>query len=148
MITDRLTSFLTATALNATAVGNFALGETVDIQNLRDIGQGTPLYLVISVAETVTGGGTSAVSFSLASDAEDPLDPAGATTHLTTQVFDVADLNAGTTIMTVMIPWEGPQYERYVGIIQHTTGAALTAGSVNAFLTPTPQSKRIYAEYA
>lgn len=146
MITDKLTTFADALALNTGGAGDYVLGSTIDIGDLRDIGNGTMLYLVISVAETVTGGG--GLSFSLVSDAVDPVLPASATKHVTTPEFSAADLNAGENIITVALPLEGPTYERYVGIVQHTSGGAFTGGVINAFLTPTPQRNRHYDEYA
>lgn len=148
MISDNLTTFCSALALNTGGVAGYALGETIDMGNLRDIGQGTMLYLVISVAATCTSAGSATAQFALVSDAVDPILPASATVHMETPVFAVAALSAGTNLITVAIPWEGPTYERYVGIRQTTGGAAFTGGTINAFLTPTPQSNRAYADYS
>lgn len=147
MITDKLTTFCDSLALNTGAAGDYALGDVIDLQDLRDIGNGTPLYLVISVAVQATSGGSATLGFSLVSDAQNPVTPASASVHLTTADFAVADLVAGKSIAQIAIPLEGIEYERYVGIVQHTKVAAFTAGAVDAFLTMVPQNNKHYPEY-
>ncbi|MCG9104142.1 hypothetical protein LH462_10480, partial [Laribacter hongkongensis] len=44
---------------------------------------------------------------------------------------------AGTVLAAVQLPMEGSKpYERFVGVQQVTGTAAVTAGKINAFLTP------------
>lgn len=147
MITDTLTTFLDSAALNTGAVDRYFVGDVIDMQDLRDIGNGMPLYLVISVAVAATSGGSATLQFDLVSDAQAAIDPDTSTVHLSTPVFAVADLVAGASIVQVAIPMQGVAYERFVGLVQITGGAAFTAGAVDAFLTTTPQNNIHYAEY-
>ena len=148
MITDKLTTLCTAVALNTGGAGNYVLGDSIDIGTLRDIGQGTEMFLVVTVETTLTSGGSATLQIALTSDAVDPNNASTATVHATSAVLAVADGSAGVNLLTVQIPWEGAAYERYLGIRQITAGAAFTGGKINAFFTPTPSSKRVYAEYA
>lgn len=148
MIRDTLTTFCRDTALNTGAAGSYLIGDVIDIGNLRDIGQHTPLYLVITVAITATSAGAATGQFALVSDAAAAITPGTATVHAESQAFAVADMSAGTNLLTVSLPWQGPEYERYVGIRQTTGVAAFTAGAINAFLTMTPQNNHSYPEYS
>lgn len=146
MITDSRTTFALGTALNTGGAASYLLGDVIDIGDLRDLGEGNPIYLVISVETTATSGGSATAAFSLCSDAQAAIAVDGSqTVHATSRVFPVADLAAGTTVFQIALPMEGPAYERYVGIVQTTGTAAFTAGAVNAFLTQTPQNWKAYA---
>ena len=147
MITDKLTRFCTATALNTGAAGTYLVGDVVDMQAARDIGQGVPIYLVVSVATTATSGGSATLQVQLASDAQEAIATDGsASVHAVSATFAVADMTAGTNVMKAIIPMEGVEYERYLGLLQITGGAAFTAGAIDAFLTPTPAGWKAYAD--
>jgi hypothetical protein len=135
MITDKLTTFCNATALNTGAAGTYLIGDVVNLEDVRDIGQGNPLYLVINVETTATSGSTATATFKLASDAQAAIHVSTSTVHLVTPTFAVADMVAGTNIMRAVIPMEGNAYEQFIGILQVTGTAAFTAGKVDAFLT-------------
>jgi hypothetical protein len=86
------------------------------------------------------------VSFVVASDAQSPLAADGsATVHQRTAAFAKAALVAGKTIVLPMA-LEDPAYERYLGILQDVGVAALTAGKINAFLTPDPKQWKALAD--
>lgn len=146
MITDKLTTFCSATALNTGAAGVYMLGDDVDIEVLRELGF-SELYLVVNVAVTATSGGSATCAVSLVSDAQSPLTPASATVHITSAAFPVADMVAGTNLLTVKLPLQGAEYEQYLGIKQTTGGVAFTGGAIEAFLTPTVQANRSYPDY-
>jgi hypothetical protein len=148
MITDKLTTLCRAVALNTGGAGSYVIGDAIDIGDLRDIGQGTDLYLVVTVETTLTSGGSATLQIALTSDDAAANHATTSTVHATSAVMAVADGAAGASILTTTIPWEGAAYERYLCIRQITAGAAFTAGKINAYLTPTPSSKRVYAEYA
>jgi len=57
-------------------------------------------------------------------------------------------LTAGTNLAKVVIPMEGNEYERYVGLVQVTGTAAFTAGVVDAFLTLNPAGWKAVPEGA
>lgn len=136
MILDKLNEFADATALNTGAAGGYLIGNQIDLGlNGRDVGNGEPLYLVIQVDTAITAGAYGAVAFSLASDATAVIDPAASTKHLTTPVFTVgAGIAAGTVLYAGAIPSEWNAYEQFLGIVQTTGVAAVTAGAVSAFL--------------
>ncbi|MBM61907.1 MAG: hypothetical protein CL484_03025 [Acidobacteria bacterium] len=148
MIRDNLTTFCRATALNTGAAGSYLIGDVVPLGDQRDIGLHTPLYLVVTMAVTATSGGAATGKFALVSDSQAAINPATATVHMETPEFAVADMSAGTNLITVSIPWQGPEYETYLGLVQTTGTAAFTAGAINAFLTMTPQTNNAYPEYA
>lgn len=139
MITDKLTQFASAVAMDTGAAGTYLVGDVVDLEVARDVGQGYPLYLVINIETTATSGGSATASFTLASDAQAAIAADGsATAHLTTPVVAVAALVAGKNMLKAVIPMEGLEYERYLGILQTTGVAAFTAGKIDAFLTINP----------
>jgi hypothetical protein len=148
MIRDNLNTFCAAEALNTGGAGSYLIGDVYDIETLRDMGQGVGLYLVITMAVTATSGGSATGKFALVSDAQAAITPGTATVHVESPEFAVADMSAGTNILTVALPWQGNTYERYIGIVQTTGTAAFTAGAINAFLTPTPQANVAYPDYS
>ena len=142
MIMDERTEFADATALNTGAPGSYLIGDVVDLSNVRDIGSGQPIYLVVMVATTATSGGSATLTVQLVTD--DNASLSSPTVVAQSAVWDVADLTAGTIVWMVPLPHEGVAYERYIGIRQVTGTAAFTAGALNAFLTLDPQSHRVY----
>ncbi len=137
MILDTFNEFCDATALNTGAAASYLLGNQIDLGAVpRDIGVGEPLYLVIQVATAITAAATGTLQLHLASDAAAAMTPATATKHFSTTALDAAaGIAAGTVLAVVAVPMEGPVYERYLGIVQTTGVAAMTAGAINAFLT-------------
>ena len=146
MVLDERNEFADATALNTGGAGSYLVGDVIDTGNdgLNDVEQ---LYLVIQVSTTATSGGSATVAFHLASDAQAAIATDGtATYHWSSPAIAVASLTAGTYIARVELP-KGT-YERYVGILQTTAVAALTAGAINAFLTPNINTYRTFAQAA
>lgn len=160
MIMDERLEFCDAVAVDGAAAPTTALvGDVIDLSSVgRDIGQGTPMWLVITTdTEIITGGSAGEIEFQLASDAQAAIATDGtATTHWRSEAFvtddaaaNSAQLNAGGLIAVVALPLEGAVYERYLGILVTRTTTAVTAGKINAFLTlDPPRSGRIYAEGA
>ncbi len=147
MITDKLSTFASDLALGTHAPGTAVIGDVMDLgtESFRDIGSGTPLYLVISMASDATSGGSAIGSFELVSDDNTGL--TSPTVHFETSPTAVADMTEGTTIAIIALPMEGIEYERYLGLRQVTAGAAFTGGTFNAFLTLTPQNWKPAPEY-
>lgn len=148
MITDRLNTFCSAVALNTGAAGTYNVGDIIDLEAVRDIGQGEPLYLVITVTTTATSGGSATGQFRLVSDATTTISTTTATVHATSDAFAVADMSAGTNLMKMVIPMEGNAYERYLAVQQITGTAAFTAGAIDAYLTPQPDGWKAYPDAA
>lgn len=145
MILDERLEFADATAL-PTATGRGLVGDVIDLQQARDIGNGQPVYLYIQVTTAVTSAGAATVSFELASDAAAAIATDGsATEHITTEAIGKATLVAGYT-RVIPLPLEDPDYEQYVGLISNVGTAALTAGAINAGLTLDPHGWQAYPD--
>lgn len=135
MLLDERSEFCDATSA-ILAVGNAIIGDVIDTQQgafnvLKDLGSGTPVFLVIQVATTFVGA-TSTTKFELRSDSVAAL-TTSPTTHWSSLAIPVATLVAGYTLITAL-PQEA-LYERYLGIWETVAVANVTAGAINAFLT-------------
>lgn len=136
MIFSKRTEFCDATALNTGGAGTYLLGDQVDLGTARDVGNGEPLYLVITVDTLPTSGGSATARFTLASDDSASIATDGsATVHFQTKAFAISEMAAGQVLCAIALPMEGVAYERYLGILQTTATAAFTGGKINAFLT-------------
>lgn len=136
MILDKRNEFCDATALNTGGAGTYLLGDQIDLGTARDVGNGQPVYLVITVDTLPTSGGSATAQFSLASDASASIATDGsASVHFLTKAFAISEMAAGQVLAAIALPMEGVAYERYLGILQTTGTAAFTGGKVNAFLT-------------
>lgn len=153
MITDKLTTFAMGESV-ANAAGIDLIGDVIDLEDLRDIGTGVSLYLVIQChTAIITGGTAGTISFAIASDAQAAIATDGsATVHAATGTFvtdDAAlnDLNIGTVILKVALPMEGVEtYERYLGILATVGTTTVTAGAIDAFLTTDVSRWKAYAD--
>jgi len=145
MILDTYGQFCAATALNTGAAGTYLIGNVIDMEDVRDIGQGNPVYCVAIVSTTATSGGAATLQLKLASDAQAAISTTTSTVHFTTDAIAVAALAAGYSIAAFELPLENPAYERYLGVLQVTGTAAFTAGAVNVFLTSDVSKWKAYA---
>lgn len=147
MILDDRLEFADALALSTAGTVRILIGDVIDTTQFRNIGSPPrPLYLVIQVDTAVTSGGAATVEFILASDAQAAIAVDGtATEHMHTQAIPKATLVAGFT-MVIPLAGEKPAYERFVGILQLTNVAVLTAGKINAFLTHDPKQWKAYPD--
>lgn len=147
MILDERLEFCDATALNTGAAGSYLLGDVIDLGAVPgDIGQGEPLYLVITIDTLPTSGGAATAQFTLASDAQAAIATDGsATVHATTGAQTIEQMAAGKKFV-LPVPMEGNAYERYLGILQTTAVAAFTAGKINAFITLDPTGNKAYPD--
>jgi hypothetical protein len=137
MIFDKRNEFCDAVALNTGAAGTYLLGDQIDLGVARDMGNGEPMYLVITVDTLPTSAASTATAqFTLASDATASIATDGsATVHLLTKAFAISEMGAGKVLAVIALPMEGVAYERYLGVLQTTGTQAFTAGKINAFLT-------------
>lgn len=154
MIMDERTEFCDATSVAATA-GTALVGDVIDSSVVRDLGNGQPIYLCITVdTEIITGGTAGTIQFKLASDAQAEIATDGsATEHFVSREFvtddaaaNDAELNAGGVPVMVALPVEGVAYERYLGILVVTGTTTTTAGAINAFLTLDPHGNKSYPD--
>lgn len=145
---DELTEFADDLAF-AGGTGRQLMGDVIDLTQARDIGNGENIYLGIAIGGTaVTSGGAATVQFEFVSDAQEAIAVDGsATVHLLTPEFTVAQLTAETVMFWSPLPIETvATYERYVGLLANVGTAALTAGTLNAFLTGNPYGWKAYAD--
>lgn len=147
MIMDERLEFADAASV-AAAAGTALIGDVIDLSSVhRDMGSGSPLFLVISVdTEIITAGAAGTIQFVLASDAQAAIATDGtATSHYRSQLFVTDDaaandtqMNAGQYPVVVALPQEGTVYERFLGILAIIATTTVTAGKINAFLTLDP----------
>lgn len=151
MILDERNEFADATSVAAVA-GTALIGDVIDLgtDGVNDV---EGLYLVIQTdTEVITGGTAGTIQFDLVSDAAADLASgvlANCTTHYSTgsmvtddAALNDARLNAGGTIACVALP-KG-QYERYLGVLCTIGTTTVTAGKINAFLTPVPVTQKSF----
>lgn len=152
MILDSRNEFADATSV-AGAAGTALIGDVIDLEVVRDVGQGQPVYLVMTVdTSIITGGVAGTIKFQLVSDAQAAIATDGsATVHFDTGTFVTDDdalneLDAGDTITVVALPIEGKVYERYLGILAIIATTTVTAGAISAGLTMDPKGWKSYPD--
>jgi len=134
MILDERTEFADAAALSTAATGLALVGDVIDL-GTDGINEVDGITFYVNVDTAVTSAGSATVEFQLVSDAQAAIATDGsASVHFKSAAIPKASLVAGFTAVNVHLP-KG-QYERYLGILQNVGTAALTAGKVNAGLTP------------
>lgn len=143
-IIDKLTTFHEGSI--AASAGTALVGDVMNLKDARDIGNGKTVYLNIIFTAAVASGGSATVNIQLASDAQAAIATDGsATIHWQTGAQAVAANPLGKTY-SVAIPLEGNAYEQYLGILVVTATATTTAGSIIAFLAPTPIGWQAYPD--
>jgi hypothetical protein len=147
MILDERVEFADATALSTAGTGAANVGDQVPLSVARNVGSvPRPLYLVIQMVAAAVGA-SGGVSFALVSDTSQPaLVDGTATVHIQTKSIPVASLTAGAVVAVVPLPGEPPAYESNLSIQQNASGSALSAGSINAFLTHDPKQWKAYPD--
>jgi len=147
MIMDKSTEFADAQSVGTPNSSTVNVGDVIDLGVARDIGNGKPVYVVVQVDTAITSGGSATVRFKVASDSSSSIAVDGTQTeHVVSDAIAVASLTQGYQLVMVL-PLENPAYERYLGFqVEETSGNALTAGNVNAFLTLDGQGWKAYAD--
>lgn len=132
MILDAQNEFSDSQAVTSTAISTnvIDLGAT---NNLKDIGAGEPVYLVVQTVVAATDTGSDAtLTVTLESDSTADL-ATSATVHFSTGALAFAAFSpAGTTLAAVRLP--SGSYERYLGVRYTVASGPLTAGQFDAFL--------------
>ena len=147
MILDTLTEFADAVAAQ-NGTGTDLIGDVVDLQVPRDIGNGHPVYLHVSVDEAADGGAGAAatVAFQIASDSVAAIATDGSqTVHFTSGALVAADLVAGAQFVFAL-PLEGVEYERVLGFQTVTAVEGEDALVVSAGLTLDPTGWKSYPD--
>lgn len=145
MIRDARLTFGAPVALNTGAAGTYNLGDVIDLTTTgRDIGAGEgngDLFLYIAMSTAAAGAGASVQFNLITSDAAALTSP---TVVTGTAVTPVASLGAGVILLSIRLPVA--LYKRYLGLQQVTSGAAFSAGSVNAFFAEDANAIRFYPQ--
>lgn len=154
MIMDERLEFADAVSV-AAAAGTANIGDIIDSSVVRDLGQGQPVYLIITVdTEIITGGTAGTLAFQLVSDSTTTIATDGtASIHAVSEAYvtDGTDANdpemkAGAVAFQIALPAEGNAYERYLAIQAVTATTTTTAGAINAFLTVDPYGWKSYPD--
>ena len=148
MILDNLVEFADGEALSTAGTGLALVGDVINLQAARDIGNGKTLYLVIQVDVQVDSAADGAsVEFQLVSDAQAAIAADGSeTVHWKSAAIPEATLAPGYTVAVIPLPYGYPEYEQYIGIQQNVSGEAVTAGAISAFLVLDPSAWKAYPE--
>lgn len=131
MILDERSEIADATALSTAGTGRAIIGDVIDLgATPPDLGAGEPVEITIEITTAVTSAGAATVTFEVVSDAQAALATDGsATLHLASADIAKATLVAGYQVMVARLP--AGTYERYLGVLQNVSTAALTAGAAN-----------------
>ncbi|MFA5379254.1 MAG: Bbp16 family capsid cement protein [Dehalococcoidia bacterium] len=143
MICSELDDFCSATALNTGSAGTYLIGSQIGTGDptLKDLGT-ADIYWVIQVSTAVTtSGGTGTVKFTLASDSTASVSTTTSTSHVSSPAFAEATLVEGYQ-WAVKLP--SGSYEEFLGVLQTTATAAVTAGAVNVFFAKEIPTTVIY----
>lgn len=154
MILDELLEFADNVSVAGSA-GTALIGDVIDLEaSGLNPGIGEDLWLVLRTGNTeiITGGTAGTIQFTLASDAQAAVATDGsATVHLLSASLVSDDaaansdaLNAGGVILAAKLP--SGSYERYLGVLCTIGTTAVTAGTINAFLTKDFASWKAYAD--
>lgn len=139
-ILDERTELADALALNTGGAATYLLGDVIDLEIARDLGNGQPLYFCITI-DTLPVSATGTINFQIATDAQAAIATDGsATVHAATGPKLAAQMPAGQ-MFVLPLPLEGSLYERYLGLLQITAVAAFSAGKINAFITSDPPTR-------
>ncbi len=133
MITDALLTVSGANNPNAPITGQAVTAQavstdTIDLQVARDIGEGTDLYMVFTVVDAFTHGGSmTGLTFEIITSASANL---GTPTVRSSVTIPVASLTAKAQFVLPVPPLFGSTGQRYLGARYSPVGANATGGSV------------------
>lgn len=140
MILDKRSEFFAGVAIPA-AAGTSILGDVIDIKDVRDIGNGQPLYWYFAATETAVGG-TSVQLNLVSSDAAAMTSPV---VHASTGAVPLASLTPEKLAAMLTVPLEGTPYKRFVGI-QAVVVGTFTAGKISSGFTLDAHGWKAYKE--
>jgi len=140
----------------AQVAGTYLFTNQIDSQIVMDLGNGKPVYLVISVGATavITGGSAGTLQFRLVSDTAAAISATLMAVHAASGLFVTDDIAlteftpAGKMIWNVALPTDGAiPYRRFLGVQALVATTTITAGTINAYLALDPdQGVRHYAD--
>lgn len=141
MLIDKQTEFSSAQAITASAAST----NYIDLNSVRNIGAGEPMYLVLHVTTAFTDASSdSTVTPSLETDS----DSGFATALATIRTYDVfAALTAANTIRKYRLEpvTDAGPYKRYIRMYYTVANGNLSTGAISAFLLQDVQAWTAYA---
>lgn len=150
MILDERLEFADAVSVAGSA-GTALIGDVIDTQeSTGDMSTSENLYLVVRAsAAIVTASSTGTFKVALASDAQAAIATDGsATVAFESRSFatgvGAAGIKAGTLLAVIEVPMM--THERYMGILATIGTTAVSAGSIDAFLTTDVARWKAYAD--
>lgn len=138
MILDKRTEFADLLAIPAVTG---LLGDVIDLQVTRDLGNGQPIYWY-GLAQGAPAGGTSVGLELITSDAAAMTSPV---VIATIPAKTLAAIQANPLLGLLSLPQEGNAYKRYVGIRAVVAGT-FTSGTITSGLTLDTHGWRAYPE--
>lgn len=142
MILDERTEFADGLDISQAGDGTTVLGDVIDLEVARDIGNGREIFWYVSCDEDGAGGTSANFQLTSADNAALTTNP---TVHAQTGVITLADIGQGKMLYMATVPLEGPEYKRYLGVRQVVVGT-FTAGQVSTGLTLDPRGWKAYPE--
>jgi len=148
MYVDSQELFSDAQAVTSTAISTNVLdlnaASASNVPLLQDIGNGEPIYLVVTTTTACTDTSSDAtLTLTLESDSTANL-ATSATVHISTGALAFATYaTAGSVVFAGALP--SGNYERYLGLRYTIADGPLTAGAFTGFLTKDLQRYRYYA---
>ena len=138
MILDKRTEVANLVAIPA-ATG--VIGDVIDTQVARDLGNGQPIYWY-GLAQGAPAGGTSVALDLITSDAPNMSSPV---VIASIPAKTLATIQANPLLGLISLPQEGNAYKRYVGI-RATVAGTFTAGTITSGLTLDTHGWKAYPE--
>lgn len=135
MIIDHENLFSDEQAVTATAASE----NIIDLGTDRDIGNGEPLEVLVSVGETFTAAGAATLTVSLQTD--DNASFSSPTTLVSSPALALAELDAGSQVFRYRVPYGT---ERYLRLNYAVGTGPMTAGNVTSGLILDRQAYRSY----
>lgn len=149
MLLDAFAEFADATSVAGSA-GTALVGNQIDLGIGREVGNGQPVYLIITVDTAIQAAGAGTIQFALASDTTAAVSTT-AKQVLTTPAYTTANnttaLPAGAVLFAGAIPATAfTSTNRYLGLLVTIATQTVSAGKINAFLTLDPNAYKLYAD--
>lgn len=143
MISDKLNTFLDVTALSTAAPASVAIGDVIDLGDVRRLQETPDLRWVVLMDVLPTSAGAATVAFELITSANS--DMTSSDVVVSTPVRAIATLVAGFVAADISVPTNFA-YKRYLGVRQVTAAFALTAGAATSMLNHGASSYRSFAD--